>query len=373
MSSRQHFDTVVVGAGIVGTSIAFRLTERGQRVAVVEANTPASGTSSRSFAWFNSEQKQPEPYHRLNAAGMAEYGVLARDVPGVEVHRTGALRWPETPDDDEVLEQRRARLTSLGHAARWITRGEAEELEPQLRLPAAAERVLLYEDDGWVDPPQVIRALLDAAGDAITLVEGAPVEAIDLSDGAVATVHARGLTIDADSLVVAAGTGTPAVADLLGARVPVRRSPGLIVVTSPVPPGTLGRIVLPGRSDIRPDISGGIRISAVSSAVATPDEGGSTEDPDAVLARTVPLLPVLESTRVARALIGVRPIPEDDVTIAGRIPGVSNAWVAVTHSGVTLGPLLGRLIASEVTGAHPDELLRDFRPDRFVSGAGRRD
>src|SRR5690606_23406903 len=145
-----------------------------------------------------------------------------------------------------------------------------------------------------------------------------------------------------------------------------RRSPGLIVITTPVPPDTLRRIILPGRSDVRPDVSGGIRISAVSSTMAG-FEGEPLDDPASVLARTVPLLPALESARIARALLGVRPIPEDGVTIAGRVPGVSNAWVAVTHSGVTLGPLLGRLIASEVTGDAPDPLLSDFRPDRFVN------
>ncbi len=72
-------------------------------------------------------------------------------------------------------------------------------------------------------------------------------------------------------------------------------------------------------------------------------------------------------------------MPADHQTIAGRIPGLSNAWVIATHSGVTLGPLLGRLIADEIIGGTPSSMLGPFRPERFasagaplgISGAGR--
>lgn len=362
----QRFDVVVVGAGIVGSSIAYRLAERGRRIALVEATAAGSGVSGKSFAWFNSEEKHPDTYHHLNAAGVAEYAALAEEIPAVEVHRTGALRWPESMEDHERFEERRQRLTELGYAVRWLDRAEVERLEPNLRLPESATRALFYEHDGWVDPPQVITALLRTAGDRITLIEGAPVEEVFRSRETVTGVRARGETIECDSLVIAAGTGTPALAELLGATVPAQQWPGLVIVTAPVPEGTLGRVVHHRASDIRPDPSGGIRISAEGTS-GRGEINAPQAAPDEVLARTAEVLPALESARVARVLLGVRPIPADRVTIAGRLPGTSNAFVAVTHSGVTLGPLLGRLIAAEVCGGEPDALLADFRPDRFAT------
>ncbi len=362
----QRFDVVVVGAGIVGTSIAFRLAERGQRVALIEAHVAGSGVSSKNFAWFNSEEKHPDPYHRLNAAGVAEYRTLTADAPSVTVHRTGALRWPESPADFELLEARRRRVEDRGYPVGWIDRREVESLEANLRLPEAADRALFYEDDGWVDPPQVISALLETAGDRITLVEGAPVEEVLRSGEAVIGVRARGERFECDSLVVAAGIGTTGLAELVGASVPVKQWPGLVVVTTPVPEGTLRRVVHHRASDIRPDVSGGIRISAEGTS-GRGEINAPQAAPEEVLARTAEVLPALESTRIARVLLGVRPIPADRVTIAGRLPHTSNGWVAVTHSGVTLGPLLGRLIASEVSGEEPDPLLRDYRPERFAS------
>jgi glycine/D-amino acid oxidase-like deaminating enzyme len=58
-------------------------------------------------------------------------------------------------------------------------------------------------------------------------------------------------------------------------------------------------------------------------------------------------------------------MPGDGHTIAGRIPGLANGFVVVTHSAVTMGPLLGRLIAAEIVGQPPSPQLGPFRPDRF--------
>jgi glycine/D-amino acid oxidase-like deaminating enzyme len=57
-------DVVVVGAGVIGAAVAFRLAQAGARVAVLEsAARVGAGTSGRSFAWTNSNQKTPRPYH----------------------------------------------------------------------------------------------------------------------------------------------------------------------------------------------------------------------------------------------------------------------------------------------------------------------
>ena len=78
------------------------------------------------------------------------------------------------------------------------------------------------------------------------------------------------------------------------------------------------------------------------------------------------MFPPAKDVRLVEGRIGVRPMPTDGVTIAGRIPGLANAWMLATHSGVTLGPLLGRLIADEIVGGTPSTVLAPFRPDRFA-------
>jgi len=362
-----QFDAVVVGAGIIGASIACRLAQAGMRVAILDAGRSGSGVSSTSFAWANAEQKEPDAYHRLNVAGMQEYDALERDVPGARVYRSGAIRFPSSSDEDGALERRRERLQRLGHSARWIDRDEAQQREPQVEFPAAASRVLLYEDDLWIDPPQVIDALLASSGEAITVFEHFRVTGLRHTGGRITAVVGSDLIVGCDRIVVAAGVGTSAIAALAGAHVPVDRVPGLVVTSTPVPPDTLRGIALERTMDIRPDPTGGICLVGGTALPEGAPTSAVDEEARRLLERARRFIPALAAAEVAAAHVGIRPIPADGLTIAGRLPGVENAWVAVTHSGVTLGPLLGRLIASEMSGSVPDPLLADFRPERFAS------
>src|SRR4029077_14168753 len=73
---------VVMGAGIVGAAVAARLAAAGQRVTLLDQDQPGRATSRWSFAWLNSNDKAPRPYHDLNHAGMKAWGDLAPALDG---------------------------------------------------------------------------------------------------------------------------------------------------------------------------------------------------------------------------------------------------------------------------------------------------
>ncbi len=73
----------------------------------------------------------------------------------------------------------------------------------------------------------------------------------------------------------------------------------------------------------------------------------------------------MQQTPIDSAVIGIRPIPADGFSAVGRVASVDGLYVIVTHSGVTLAPILAELAASEVHGA-VERLLEPFRPDRFL-------
>jgi glycine/D-amino acid oxidase-like deaminating enzyme len=64
-------------------------------------------------------------------------------------------------------------------------------------------------------------------------------------------------------------------------------------------------------------------------------------------------------------------MPADRLPIVGPVPWLDTLYVAVTHSGVTVAPALGRLVAREVADGEPDGLLAPFRPGRFAERATR--
>jgi len=117
-------------------------------------------------------------------------------------------------------------------------------------------------------------------------------------------------------------------------------------------------------------VSGGLLLGAgdidglvtdTTSPVAAADIAGRLLD------RAVRVFPAARDVRIVESRIGVRPMPGDGHTIAGRLPGLDNAWVIATHSGITLGPLLGQLIADEICRGTASALLAPFRPERFTT------
>jgi glycine/D-amino acid oxidase-like deaminating enzyme len=74
---------------------------------------------------------------------------------------------------------------------------------------------------------------------------------------------------------------------------------------------------------------------------------------------------------VRRRLLAWRAMPADRLPIVGPVPWLDGLYVAVTHSGVTVAPALGRLVAREVADGEPDGLLAPFRPGRFAERASR--
>lgn len=371
------YDVAVIGAGMLGASAAYRLACAGRRVLIVEAGEPASGATGNSFAWLNAVSKEPETYHRLNADGVAEYAGLAEEL-GVEIGLRvgGSLAWAAAIDDQERLRERTARLAGRGYQAAWIGRDDARRLEPSLAIPTDVEGVAYHAGDGWVDAPRLARLLVNRAlAEGADLWRGVRVERLRReSDGVTAVAADRG-DIDARAVLLCAGIETPRLLAPLGVMLPVNRVPGLLAVTSP-PSEPLGRVVYAPGAHLRPDADGGLRIGADEIDALTHEETPTVPVPDfaeELLVRARAVFPPAGTASIVRVHVGVRPVPGDGLTVAGRVPGVSNAWVMATHSGITLGPLLGRLVAEEIVGGSADPRLAPFRAERFAAvDSGRR-
>jgi len=139
-------------------------------------------------------------------------------------------------------------------------------------------------------------------------------------------------------------------------------------VTSP-PAQSLRRVVHAPGVHLRPDAGGGLVLGAddVDAPAAEARSASRLDELAALLLeRAGRVMPAARGVKIVDRRVGVRPMPADRHTIAGRIPGLDNAWVIATHSGVTLGPLLGRLLSDEILGGVSHATLAPFRPERFA-------
>src|SRR5277367_1857989 len=160
----QMIKTIVIGAGVMGASVAYRLAQAGAAVTVLEADRVGGGTSGISFAWTNAHRKPPKPYHDLNVGGMKAHAAL-RDEFGATPwwHGGGSLEWEAEPDrasQRENVEQ----LRSWGYAAEWIDHKQVQELEPDIDLATIGDAPIAYfPEEGWLDPVVYAHAMLSAA------------------------------------------------------------------------------------------------------------------------------------------------------------------------------------------------------------------
>ena len=157
----------VIGAGIVGASVAFRLAEsRAVRVWIIDGSGPANGTTSTSFAWVNANDKTPRDYFELNRAGLEEHLRLCDELPDVApwIHPGGNLEWTGDEKTLEALTNRVERLRSWGYAAEWRkARHVNEALEPNVAFPSPDTPVAFFSEEVWIDAARLTNTFVGLA------------------------------------------------------------------------------------------------------------------------------------------------------------------------------------------------------------------
>ncbi|MDQ0644147.1 FAD-dependent oxidoreductase [Microbacterium murale] len=301
----------VVGAGAVGASAAARIAERGIEVVLISAAAAGSTPVSRaSFAWVNAHGKRPEQYRRLNEDGRR-----------VHAERSDA------------------------HDTEWFARTGAEIDGVQ------------YPDDGWVDTSAFLAAqLADLRAAGGMLRDGIAADSLD---------HVRELLGPVDLILVAAGAGTAA---LLRTVTPCPR-----LATSAGDDGFLARIDVDEHPldrirslaglQVRPDGPGRIAVQSLGIEAELRRTGATASVGTVWPALRAEIegalgwrIPEDAGVRVDHA---IRPHAADGLPCIGRV--TQDVYVALTHSGITLAPLLAELIARDLQG-DPDPRLAAFRP-----------
>jgi glycine/D-amino acid oxidase-like deaminating enzyme len=369
-STRQPGRVAVIGVGVLGACVGWNLSRHGVSVVLLDAGRPGEAVTDWSFSWVNASNKTVRrSYFDLNIAGMAVHRELAEAIgPDSWWYPSGNLRWADDPAAEAKLLETAGLLADWGYGVEVSTGAEVRRrLEPGLAVTAGAQ-VVFYPDEAWVHGRHLVDRLVGqavAAGAEYRF--GTEVQDIGTdADGGVRSVGlSDGSRIDVGSVVNAAGPDASHVAGLVDRQLPMRREPGAVtrIDCARVP---VQRIVHAPNIAIRPDADASIVLHSVE-IDALIDKG---EGP-AGLARLLHesaqrVVPELSDARIAQTRIVNRPIPADGFPSVGAVPSVPGYYEAVSHSGITLGPVLGRLLASEILSGNRDEALADFRPERFA-------
>ncbi|WP_018182817.1 NAD(P)/FAD-dependent oxidoreductase [Kaistia granuli] len=361
---------IVVGAGIIGVSIAYRLAAAGNAVTILERDHIGAGTSGTSFAWTNSNEKTPHNYQQLNVFGLRAHRALENEFGARPwYHGGGAVEWRTDAKEAAELSERVERLVGWDYPAEWISTAELHRLEPALAADATGDaRIAYFPEEGWVDPLVYAEYFVEKARALGAKVRRAEVTGVVLEGTTVKGVTtAAGETIEADFVVNCTGRWASDLSSDKRLQIPLAPTIGLLVVTKPAAAG-VKRVIRTSGVNFRPDGAGRLMLqSEHDEPKFTLDSRPDETYPVAVemIERAAKLYPDLAGVKPEAMRLALRAIPADQVSAVGPVPEISGYYAAVTHSGVTLAPWLGQVVAEELTGGKKTAILEHFRPARF--------
>lgn len=362
-------DVVVVGAGVIGLTVAYELLRRGRRVTLLERDRPGGGATRASGGML-----APTSEADLEEAVLIDFALdslrrYPRFVADLEAltgrscgYRTEGTLWVALNRDDEGdLDHLRAMQAAKGLRSRRLTGDEALALEPHLSGRVLSG--LLVEEDHQVEPRALARCL-EAAVLALggTLATGCRVARLDAArDGRVSVSGTRGDTpfdTACDAAVLAAGawSSVDVVAPLpdLGVR-PVK---GQVVRLRG--PRLLGHVVRTPDAYLVPRADGELVVGG------TMEEQGFDEASTAgavmdLLRRAWRVVPGIYDLAVAELSVGFRPAVRDHLPVIGAAP-VPGLFVATGHfrNGILLAPATGHYLAELMVSGDPPPALAPF-------------
>jgi D-amino-acid dehydrogenase len=407
---------MVLGAGIVGTSIALHLAKRGMSVAlvdragvgeqtsygnagIIEGNTifpPAFSFDARALVRIAFMRASEASYHPsflprvlpwllafraasrperlaetaslirpLFARAVAEHETLMADAGAMHyLRRTGWLKIYRGKKSFAALEPEFDLAAKFGLPLRALDTAGAQGLEPSLS-PVFAHAVFWPEAASVSNPLGVTRAYATRfttlggvilSGDARSLHRSGSRWRVETDQGAV----------DATECVIALGPWSSDLLNLFGLRLPLAvkrgyhrhfRGQGNTGLTRPVLDSEAGYLITP--------MEQGIRLTT-GAEFASRDAAPSPVQFDRIMPRALELFPLGERTD-QKTWLGSRPCLPDSRPVIGRAPGRPGMWLAVGHAhwGLTLGPATGRMIAEMIVGQIPFCDPAPYRAERF--------
>ena len=338
---------IVIGAGIVGASIAHHLSRAGHTVTVIEQGEAGSQVTASSFAWLGLAKSSASAQQGdLRGSALKEFDRLRAelsehsDAPECfEYRQFGAISWEESEDETREFV---ADHLAAGHSMQLLNSVETLALEPNLKAaPAAVARAT---NDAGVDPVALTRALLDSAkGNGATLLMHTKVTELLCVEGRVSGVQTSAGDIHAESVILAAGTDSADLAASVGAAVDLVPAPCCLIRFSTEAPLLNGILSTPAVE---------VRQLNDTTLLATEDvPAGFSGDPTLLVPDVLDAIHETfvdtKSVRLERATVVDRPMPRNGEPIVGPAAGTPGLYLAVAHPAIILAAAIGARVTAD--------------------------
>ena len=382
-------DVVVIGGGIIGTSIAYYLAKSGKEVILLEKNGIGCGTSSSCDGFMFLQTKKPGLFLELAIKSAEMYSTLSEELDfDVHYRKNGGLILIETAEQHEIMQEIAKKQRASGLEVDIIDIEETRKREP---LVSGKLLGAVYSSmDGHVNPISVTLGFKKAAEKlGAKIFQESPVTKINLKDGGISTVITEKKEISAEWVVNACGIWAPEIGKMVGLDIPIIPRRGHILVSEPMPP-LFNHVMLCARYIAikhNPELGKGSDdpglALGVGFGVEQTDNGNllisnsrdfagyndrtSTEVINEIAKYAVRFVPSLKNIDILRAYAGLRPYTADGLPIIGPVDQIPNLFMAAGHEGdgVALSPITGAIVAEYIETGSSSIPLESFNLRRF--------
>ncbi|MDA1280673.1 MAG: FAD-dependent oxidoreductase [Chloroflexi bacterium] len=370
---RSHSDVVVIGGGVIGASIAYRLASEGSSVTVIERDSIGSHASGFALGLLNptNEASKIESLNHKSFRMHEDFLERIQEESGVDIQVRKMPHIELALSEDEVadLEAELARIGKFSNfKSTWLQPDEIQKLEP--RVSNEISGGVLVEDIIMLDSYNLTLAtVLAAESRGAEIAQGTATGVIYEKDRAVGVMMGQS-RIACDAVVLALGPWSGTSSLWIDIDVPIVPQKGEIVRVEGFDP-PLGfhfhGITLGSSCSVVQKADGMTWIAATSEDGTGFDTTPSSRALESLSARGMRMMPELESHDVVLQTACMRPVTPDGEPIIGRVPGKRGVFIATGTggTGVLLAPVIGRAIADLVTTGDTDIEISEFSLERF--------
>lgn len=386
----SKFDVAVIGAGAIGTSVAYHLCEKGMKVALIDRGDVANGSSSHCDAVALICDKSPGLDTQMGDASIRHYKELAEKFSyDFEFDQKGCLYVCETESEYEAASKYAKQQADDGYDMSMVDNQTLCEMEPYLAKDLIGG--IWTPGDAAMSPYKVCYAFV-SEGKKLGLTaytythingitrDGARVTGVDTDQG----------LIEANVVVNCAGVWAPDIGNMVGINIPIQPRKGMNLISEKTERICWHKILEFGymmskfedinfKRNVSPlveeyNVAFNIEYTKSDNILLGGYRGfrgfdirSELEAMKAIAERGLRFFPILKDINCIRSYAGVRPFVKDHLPIVSAVDEVPGYYIAAGHEGdgICLSPITGKLMAQIIAGEPTDFDISKLRFSRF--------